>query len=643
MSAPSFDEYQQAVQNPGVAFADHRLRRARVRTSPLGMPLAYAGGFAIAFRVDVAGQSWALRCFGRPEPELRDRYQKISPFVGSSSLDFLVPVEYIEQGINVHGSWWPVTLMPWVEGASLNDWVEAHRADRTAIRELRLEFERVVARLAAAGAAHGDLQHGNVVVRPDRRLALIDYDGMFVPGMAGLAMLDYGHRNYQHPLRYAGLFDATLDRFSAIVIWTALTLVEVQPALWDRFDGGENLVFSGEDFSAPSKSRLLKALTSDVRGAALADALVRVASVDVAAVPSLGDFVAGRLPAVPAAPRVEYVPASTYPVADLRRGDVAALAGERAVVVGEVMGTKPGKTRRGDPYLFIDLGDGQRRLLRVVVWSEVLGHYMGNRAPVVRGEVVSITGLIGSYSGELQLELERPALLEVLEATRVRRLLGTSWEAGPPTRERLHAPRIGDIVEHDIHRRGTVTAVAGDVVRVRFPDGERGIQYTRYFLSLIQRAPSLGTPAPGAERPKQAVGSGPRSTRTNTTQATTPPGAAPRKPTPPGSTSMNGVDAQRLNELFGGAAPPISSTSSTAAAPPSRKPQSGSPPRASTQGSTGLPATERRTVTIVAFWTALSGGAGLLMGGIGIALAVAGITGLITLAILATQNPRQAP
>ena len=54
--------------------------------------------------------------------------------------------------------------------------------------------------LERAGIAHGDLQHGNIFVVDDE-LKLIDYDGMFVPRLAGCRSNELGIEHYQHPQR----------------------------------------------------------------------------------------------------------------------------------------------------------------------------------------------------------------------------------------------------------------------------------------------------------------------------------------------------------------------------------------------------------------------------------------------------------
>src|SRR5204863_3447178 len=91
--------------------------------------------------------------------------------------------------------------------------------------------------------AHGDLQHGNVLIaRGDFKL--IDYDGMFVPALAGRASHEVGHRNYQHPGRTESDFGIQLDNFSGWMIYLTLVALSIEPGLWSRFgQGDEHILF----------------------------------------------------------------------------------------------------------------------------------------------------------------------------------------------------------------------------------------------------------------------------------------------------------------------------------------------------------------------------------------------------------------
>src|SRR5262249_22483072 len=122
-------------------------------------------------------------------------------------------------------------------------------------------------KLRRAGVAHADLQHGNVLLVPGQKAAtldlrLIDYDGMFVPALAGVPSGEVGHPNYQHPQRLrSGAYDAESDRFAHLVIYTALRcLLAAGRPLWEKYDNAENLLFREQDFKDPASSALLEEL-----------------------------------------------------------------------------------------------------------------------------------------------------------------------------------------------------------------------------------------------------------------------------------------------------------------------------------------------------------------------------------------------
>src|SRR5262249_30079822 len=85
---------------------------------------------------------------------------------------------------------------------------------------------------------------------------LVDYDGMFVPALAGWQSHELGHRNYQHPLRSHADFDARLDNFSAWVIYTSLVALSIDASLWKQLKvGDECLLFHQKDFLHPARPK----------------------------------------------------------------------------------------------------------------------------------------------------------------------------------------------------------------------------------------------------------------------------------------------------------------------------------------------------------------------------------------------------
>jgi len=150
--------------------------------------------------------------------------------------------------------------MQWVEGERLDHYIERHLRSPSVLLVLAAQWIEMVKALQQASIAHGDLQHGNVLV-VQGNLKLIDYDGMFVPRLHGRVSHEVGHRNYQHPLRAASDFGPHLDNFSVWVVYMSLIVLSVAPELWTRFRGGDEcLLFRRQDFERPNNSDILRAL-----------------------------------------------------------------------------------------------------------------------------------------------------------------------------------------------------------------------------------------------------------------------------------------------------------------------------------------------------------------------------------------------
>ena len=253
---PEPSDYQSAIQNPNLVLRDPHLRTARVRVDRLGMPVVSSGGFAFSFYLQAQDDSrWVVRCFKADSPDRRARYDAISRFLNAHPDPILLDVDYLEEGILVNGAWYPIVKMPLVRGVTLQRGIEAELTAGSSIAHLSEKFRAIVDRLEQMKIAHGDLQHGNIMVQHGE-LVLIDYDGMYVPALRGWPAAEMGSAAYQHPLRQ-DQFSPALDRFSAIVIDMALQALAAVPGLWTKYNTGENILFRKTDFMQPESSPLL--------------------------------------------------------------------------------------------------------------------------------------------------------------------------------------------------------------------------------------------------------------------------------------------------------------------------------------------------------------------------------------------------
>ncbi len=250
---PSPQDYNEAIQGLRSNAQDPRLQGGLVHCTTLGIPRPLSGSFASVYKVHADGKDMAVRCFLRNINDQQERYAHISHFVQNDDLSYTLTFDFLPKGLRLNGRWFPILKMDWVEGLNLDLYIEQH-IGTPKIALLADSFKAMCDDLRNAGIAHGDMQHGNIIVCNDE-LRLVDYDGMFVPRMAGMLSNEIGHRNYQHPGRTAKHFDANLDNFSAWVIYVSLRCTTIDPDLYRHLGGGDEcLLFRRDDFLEPEHS-----------------------------------------------------------------------------------------------------------------------------------------------------------------------------------------------------------------------------------------------------------------------------------------------------------------------------------------------------------------------------------------------------
>lgn len=252
MQYPSKEDYLRAVQH-SESFTRDELRRAEFVLHPVWqIPKPAAGTSAVVFKAVVDGQEQALRFFTRDEAGSGDRYEALQEHFTDRDLESCVAMSrWIDGGIRINGRAWPVMRMQWVNGRTLNQHVEqlVEQGNTAALGSLASAWRELVARLQTAEFAHGDLQHGNVLVDDHGTLRLVDFDCSWIAQFTGQqAPKETGHRNYQPGDRPWGQW---MDTFPGLVIYTSLLALSKNPRPWHTLNTGENLLFRHEDFSPP--------------------------------------------------------------------------------------------------------------------------------------------------------------------------------------------------------------------------------------------------------------------------------------------------------------------------------------------------------------------------------------------------------
>ena len=231
-----------------------------------GEPYRSSGAFAVVFKMkdEQTGKCYALKCFTEEQEGRAEAYRQIAEefeFVDSS---YITSVKYLEKEIfvdsNCENEEFPVLLMDWIEGETMETYVADNYTDTHAMAMLCYRFCKMAAWLRSQSFAHGDIKPDNIMVRPDGTLTLVDYDGMFVPAMKGQKSPTIGTKDFSHPLRTIDDFDETIDDFALVSIALSLKAISLDPSLLQTYGASDRLLFSAADYLDLSKSNTFTAL-----------------------------------------------------------------------------------------------------------------------------------------------------------------------------------------------------------------------------------------------------------------------------------------------------------------------------------------------------------------------------------------------
>ena len=231
-----------------------------------GEPYRSSGAFAVVFKMKdpKTGRNYALKCFTDEQEGRGEAYRQIAEELEFVDSTYITAVKYLEQELFVDSSCndevFPVLLMDWVDGETMETYISNHYADSHAMAMLCYRFCKMAGWLRAQSFAHGDIKPDNIMVRPDGTLTLVDYDGMYVAAMKGRKSPTIGTKDFAHPLRTVDDFDETIDDFALAVIALSLKAISLDPALYTTYGASDRLLFAASDFLDLSKSKVLSAL-----------------------------------------------------------------------------------------------------------------------------------------------------------------------------------------------------------------------------------------------------------------------------------------------------------------------------------------------------------------------------------------------
>ena len=265
MNYPLISEYIEAIKSAEDNFEE--LSYLRPVLGDDGLPLMTSGNFAVVFKMKDGqnGKFYAVKCFTKEQEGRAEAYREIGKELENVSSPYILSIRYLEKELFVDTDQtaeteFPVLLMDWVEGKTLDKYLRENLDDKYALEMLAYRFSLLAQWLIPQPFAHGDLKPDNILVREDGTLVLVDYDGMYVPAMKGQKARELGSPDFRHPLRTENDFDEHIDDFPLVTILLSLKAISFRSDFLEQYGSSDRLLFSEKDYKIISKSRLLNEL-----------------------------------------------------------------------------------------------------------------------------------------------------------------------------------------------------------------------------------------------------------------------------------------------------------------------------------------------------------------------------------------------
>lgn len=256
---PSISEILESVLVPAL-IKDEVIRNGNFEKSSRGS-IYYTGGFTVVFPVLANGKKWAFRCWHTEMGNVRNRFKIISDYINQLNSSYFCNFYYCDSGLIVDGKVFPTTRMDWVNGKTINQYIVENANNKELLLSLAKNFLKMTDSLHKYHIAHGDLQHGNIIITDTGEIKLVDYDSLFVPGLEEESDIIIGKAEYQHPKRkQVKITSEKLDYFSELVIYLSILAIAHKPSIIQDFSIEDSLLFQSNDWYDFDNSPICAAL-----------------------------------------------------------------------------------------------------------------------------------------------------------------------------------------------------------------------------------------------------------------------------------------------------------------------------------------------------------------------------------------------
>ena len=217
---PSIAEYTSALRH--AESGTFRSLRLTLSLNGKGEPIYSRGSYSVVFKAHSKGnerEAWAIKCYVAEQERRIPSCRAIAQQLNSITFPYLLPMRLCEEELRIGDTYYPLVLLPWVEGKSLVREVDCHLHSPERLLQLSQDFGHFAYWLRSQPFAHGDLKSDNLRIRPDGSIVLLDYDGIYLPSMQGELPREEGNPDYTHPLCSPSDFNLHASDYLLLSAW----------------------------------------------------------------------------------------------------------------------------------------------------------------------------------------------------------------------------------------------------------------------------------------------------------------------------------------------------------------------------------------------------------------------------------------
>lgn len=295
LELPSMSDYREAIEREPACLLDPELRNgkkpsgAETGTDTAFYAFGYPGDAGVVYFIKCpSNKFYAIKCFVLRRPESK-HYYAIEDFLKEQSLSFLPQnLKYMDEGIKIKNSHFPVVKMDWIEAVRLDRYLEKNLQNPNSLNKILQAWVSLSQEMRSLEICHGNLEPNNILI-DGGKIRLVDCDTLYVPALEGANCPELGNKNFQHPGRKVFHFDANLDNFADFVIYASILALSIDISFWRFVRLSQHLIFQKADYEQPESSEVLGLLKThtDNRLRAIGETMDELLSGKIEHIPAL--------------------------------------------------------------------------------------------------------------------------------------------------------------------------------------------------------------------------------------------------------------------------------------------------------------------------------------------------------------------